>query len=325
MVREKNPAMDAEERSARNPGERSLSQPSSASAVGAVRNGELFETGPVAVGASPPTLAPAPSPWPRQQAGPAIPRIKSLPRQATYPRLSLHDTCDLDTATDEYAARFSGAIGQFLLSRQHRVTFRLLRPFTNATVLDLGGGHGQNAHLLHNLGHHVTVFGSDPACAYHLQHLIADQLIRFETGDFYAMPYADQEHEVVVSYRMLAHVQDTKAYIAEMCRVAERAVMIDYASKRSFNALAPWLFNRKRKFEKNTRPFAMFHGAELDQIFQQHGFKRIASIGQFVLPMVLHRAMNCTCLSRLGELTTHTLGLRHHFGSPIIARYERVE
>lgn len=237
---------------------------------------------------------------------------------------ALRDTCDLDTATDDYANRFAGKIGRYLLNVQHAATRRMLRPNNRAKVLDLGGGHGQNAELLAEMGHHVTVYGSDTGCDHHLKRLIASKRIDFEVGDLYDLPYADGEQDVVLSYRMLAHVKDPDAYIAEMCRVADKAVVVDFSSVCSINAIAPLLFAQKQKFEKNTRPFAMFTPYDINRRFAKHGFKRVDHIGQFVWPMVLHRALKKPLISKLLECLPQALGLGKLMGSPLIARYERV-
>jgi ubiquinone/menaquinone biosynthesis C-methylase UbiE len=244
---------------------------------------------------------------------------------AFYPRLvrPAPDTCDLDTANDGYAARFAGRIGDYLLEAQRQATRDLLDPFTEARILDLGGGHGQNARPLLDLGHRVTVYGSDPACAYHLADLIESQQIRFDVGDLYHLPYADREHDAVVCYRMLAHVDDIEPFVAEACRVAGRAVLVDFATMYSFNILMPLLFKHKASLEGNTRPFAMFKPSTIDRLMRKQGFKRTATIKQFVLPMVVHRKLARPGLSQAMETTLRFLGFRRLIGSPIIARYER--
>lgn len=237
---------------------------------------------------------------------------------------AIRDTCDLDTATDDYAGRFAGKIGRYLLSVQHAATRRMLRSYERAKVLDLGGGHGQNAELLADMGHRVTVYGSDAGCDHHIKGLVASDRVDFEVGDLYELPYDDREQDVVISYRMLAHVQDPNAYIAEMCRVAGKAVVIDFSSVCSINAIAPLLFAQKQKFEKNTRPFAMFTPYDINRRFAKHGFKRADHVGQFVWPMVLHRALKKPLISKMLEFLPQALGVGKLMGSPLIARYERV-
>ena len=53
------------------------------------------------------------------------------------------ETADIETSSDEYASRFSGEIGEWFLKVQEDATLGILAPFTQAKILDVGGGHGQ--------------------------------------------------------------------------------------------------------------------------------------------------------------------------------------
>lgn len=228
-------------------------------------------------------------------------------------------------ATEAYAQRFSGPIGQYLLGVQHRTTRRMFQPFSDATVLSLGGSHAQNAPILADLGHHTTVLGSDERCAHLLRDLVAAGRCEFATGDYYHLPYEDRSFDVVITYRMLAHVQRVDKYLDEATRVADRGVVLEYPSSRSVNMLAPLLFGTKLKIEGNTRTFQTFSPAEIDQHMARRGFVRTDRFAQFFWPMALHRAAHRVGLSRVLEAPARWLRLTALFGSPIIARYERAD
>ena len=74
------------------------------------------------------------------------------------------ETADIETASDAYAARFAGRTGAWMLGVQERVTRLLLEEEPAASVLDVGGGHGQLAVPLARAGYAVTVTGSDESC-----------------------------------------------------------------------------------------------------------------------------------------------------------------
>ena len=80
---------------------------------------------------------------------------------ATDPQCPFPETADIHTSSDEYATRFSGAAGTWMLDVQEQITRRLLRGFEGSSVLDVGGGHGQLAIPLCRDGWRVTVLGSD--------------------------------------------------------------------------------------------------------------------------------------------------------------------
>jgi hypothetical protein len=129
---------------------------------------------------------------------------------------------------------------------------------------------------------------------------------------------------VVVSYRLLAHAHDLGGLVAGLARSARLAVIVDYATTRSFNAAADLLFAAKKQVERNTRPFLVQSDADIEALFRQNGFARRARRPQFFWPMALHRGLRSPALSRGLESGAALLGLRSAFGSPVIARFDRV-
>ena len=55
------------------------------------------------------------------------------------------ETADIETSSDGYAARFAGPVGEWMLEIQETITVALLPKTPSATILDVGGGHGQLA------------------------------------------------------------------------------------------------------------------------------------------------------------------------------------
>ena len=104
----------------------------------------------------------------------------------------------METSSEGYARRFSGPVGAFFLETQARATLDLLAPFAGASVLDVGGGHGQVTGPLVERGHFVTVFGSDPRCREHVRSWVDAGRARFEAGDLLALPFPERAFEVVV-------------------------------------------------------------------------------------------------------------------------------
>jgi len=54
---------------------------------------------------------------------------------ATDPDCPFPETADIHTSSDEYATRFAGPAGEWMLAVQEKITWRLLRGFAGATVL----------------------------------------------------------------------------------------------------------------------------------------------------------------------------------------------
>jgi 2-polyprenyl-3-methyl-5-hydroxy-6-metoxy-1,4-benzoquinol methylase len=235
----------------------------------------------------------------------------------------MREDADVETSSDDYARRFAGGIGAFLLEVQARATLELLNSgAAMIRVLDVGGGHAQLTGTLLDAGCRVTVYGSAASCARRVAPFFA-RGARFVAGDLLRAPFPDRAFDVVVSYRLLPHVGAWRELVAELCRLASRAVLLDYPTLRSVNVFAGGLFGAKRRVEGDTRPFAVFRDSAVDAAFAAAGFRARARRRQFLLPMALHRALGRPGVSRALEGSAAALGLTGLLGSPVIVRAER--
>jgi SAM-dependent methyltransferase len=233
------------------------------------------------------------------------------------------ETADVETSSDAYSRRFSGEVGAWFLEVQARTTLELMRTWAGATVIDVGGGHGQLTGPLVEAGYEVTVFGSDGVCRERVRDWVDAGRARFASGDLLNLPFPDACFDVAISYRLLPHVTRWPALVAELARVARRAVIVDYPTSRSLNALSPLLFRLKKGMESDTRPFTVFRDADLAAAFAERGFRPTARRPQFFFPMALHRAHGAIRVARALEGVARALGLVDAFGSPAILRLER--
>lgn len=235
------------------------------------------------------------------------------------------EDADVETASAGYARRFDSPVGVWMLARQSEITLDLLRDLEGASVLDVGGGHGQTALPLAGRGYRVSVLASSPnAIAETLRPAMDDGAVSVLSGDLRNPPVEPKSYDVVASYRLLAHAHDLAGLVAGLTRSARVCVIVDYATTRSFNAAADLLFAAKKQVERNTRPFLVQSDADLAALFRQNGFERRARRPQFFWPMALHRGLGSPALSRGLEGVAKILGLRSALGSPVIARFDRV-
>lgn len=230
------------------------------------------------------------------------------------------ETADIETSSEAYARRFSGQIGEWFINVQQEASLSMLAPYRRATILDVGGGHGQLTGALIRNDHPVTVLGSAEICKARIQDLIDNRRCSFKVGNILDLPFDDKHFDVVISYRLLAHVNQWQEFISELCRVAKKAVIIDYPEIRSLNAFAPYLFDYKKNVEGNTRPYSTFRESDLLQVFESIGFVRKNKFPEFFLPMVFHRKLNSLGISKSLEATFRFLGMTSFFGSPIILK-----
>jgi SAM-dependent methyltransferase len=242
---------------------------------------------------------------------------------ATVAPESAPESADVETSSEGYARRFSGGVGTWFLKMQESATLRMLAPYRGATVLDVGGGHGQVTGALIAHAHRVTVFGSAQSCRRRIERFIAAGTCTFESGDLLRLPYPDRSYDVVLSYRLLPHATRWRALLLELGRVTRHALLIDVPIARSVNCLAPRLFALKKRLEGNTRSFTVFDEHTVVDVAASAGLAVGDRYAQFCLPMALHRALRTPRLSAVSERLLRVAGATGRFGSPVILKLVR--
>lgn len=235
------------------------------------------------------------------------------------------ETADIETSSDEYATRFAGKTGEWMLSVQERITLGFLSDTPEASVLDVGGGHGQLAVPLCREGYRVTVLGSDASCRRRIALVVDSGPCEFRIGNVIDLPFEDRSFDAVISFRLLTHCRRWPALVKELCRVTRGSVIVDYPTSQSVNCIAPALFKAKKKLEGNTRTWTLFRHEEVLREFADNGFITRRRDGQFLLPMVLHRALKCRTVSAVLENFCRKIGLTKRWGSPVIVEMVREE
>ncbi len=237
-------------------------------------------------------------------------------RANTYP-----ETADIETSSEDYARRFSGPAGEWMLKIQENIVADWVRKISGSpTILDVGGGHGQLAIPLARLGYPVTVLGSDETCGLRLRN---EKNITFKTGNVIDIPFADKSFDVVICIRLIPHCTRWPELIKQLCRVARQAVIVDYPTSQSINVFSTSMFGLKKKLEGNTRPFTLFKHSEIKDEFQKNDFIEESSRAQFFLPMVLHRKLNNPAISSFFESFFRITGLTALLGSPVLLKMKR--
>jgi 2-polyprenyl-3-methyl-5-hydroxy-6-metoxy-1,4-benzoquinol methylase len=235
---------------------------------------------------------------------------------------------DIESSTPDYQKRFSGKVGGWFLDVQNKATRAVLSKIDNSSSLDIadiGGGHGQNVGVITESGHHLTVIGSDESCKQLILPFVDQGKIDFELGDLLSLSFEDRSFDVVLSYRMLAHLQDWKQHISELTRISDNLVIVDFPTIRSVNYFSGSLFGLKNKVEKNTRYYKLFSEQEVVDEFERNGFAPLCRVGQFFFPMALHRAIKIKSISAMLEAVPRFIGLSRYFSSPLIYGFVRKE
>ncbi len=227
---------------------------------------------------------------------------------------------DLASASDSYARRFSGDVGAWMLDVQTRTVDSFLADWGSGSVLDVGGGHAQiTPHLLAQ-GRDVTTLVSSSLAGSRLRRLTGDRA-QCLVGDVEVLSLPERSFDVVIALRMMAHVVDWQSFLGSLCRVARKGVIIDCPTTTGMNALAPLLFRVKQRIEGDTRPYSSFRRSDIQRAFEAEGLTPDRHVGEFVIPMGLHRLMRTRAASQGLEAALQPLAAR--IGNPVLIRARR--
>jgi SAM-dependent methyltransferase len=225
---------------------------------------------------------------------------------------------DIETASLDYASRFSGTAGKYLLGEQTKCVERLISGFKAGSVLEVGGGHGQLIELYRKLGLKFTIHGSHQSCFNNLDDSVSDA--NTVVSSLRKLPFQSSSFDVVIAIRLITHADDWPKVLAEMCRVARHVVVFDYPTRRSLNGMMPFLFEMKKNIEGNTRTFRNFRKSEFQKILHSSGFQVGTIRNQFFIPMVVHRVLGGSVVSRFAEWIFSSVGATWAFGSPAVMK-----
>lgn len=255
---------------------------------------------------------------------------------------------DPATAQTFDALRFGGPIGALVADAQARVLIDLInqlrstghaRVAANAdssqttqpprqiypSILDVGTGTGRAALLLARNGARVTgVDASEAMLAVARQRAAVDGAdAAFQVGDAHSLSFADRSFDAVVSLRVLMHTPDWRRCLAELCRVADRFVVVDYPSAVSVASLESGVRRVSHAFGSRTEPYRVFRVAAIAEALAANGFQVRATHRLFVLPIALHKAIGSVRFTERIEAVLQRIGLLRLFGSPITIVAER--
>jgi SAM-dependent methyltransferase len=223
------------------------------------------------------------------------------------------------------ALRFGGPIGGLLAETQERVLREFAAPLDGLSVVDVGTGTGRAAIVLAAAGARVTGVDASPEMLRVARERASARGVTatFDTGDAHALPFADRSFDLAVSLRVLMHTPGWRQCVAELCRVARRAVILDYPA--AFSAAAVQAGTRRvgRALGRDVEAYRVFTAGAVRGELARHGFRVRAEHRQFVLPIALHKALGSREWTERIEGGLARAGLLRLFGSPVTLVAER--
>jgi 2-polyprenyl-3-methyl-5-hydroxy-6-metoxy-1,4-benzoquinol methylase len=232
---------------------------------------------------------------------------------------------DAETARTFDARRFGGPIGDLIATTQARVLATLIGPVRDLTILDVGTGTGRAALRLAREGAAVTaVDASSEMLAVARRRAVEEgAAVRFLVGDAHALDFPDRSFDTAVSLRVIMHTPQWQQCIRELCRVAERLVIVDYPSAHSFAALESATRRVAHAVGFKTEPYRAFTDRAIATVLTSEGFRIRSVHRQFVLPIAFHKAIGSLHFTIAVEGLLERAGLLGVLGSPITLVAER--
>ena len=232
---------------------------------------------------------------------------------------------DAEMARTFEERRFGGPIGELVASMQARAISNMVGRIAERPILDVGTGTGRAALLFARGGAYVTgIDASDQMLSVARRHAEREGLqVKFIRGDAHDLDFPDRAFDVAISLRVLMHTPSWRRCVAELCRVSERLVIVDYPSARS----AAWLESRWRRFRHamgaKTEAYQVFTPQEIADAFDRCGFTIRSVHHQFVLPIAFHKLFGSQRFTLTIEGFLKRIHLRERLGSPVTLVAER--
>lgn len=217
------------------------------------------------------------------------------------------------------AARFSGVIGRTIAAHQLEFVISQIGDLHDVTILDVGAGTGRTALPLSQKDARVVAADASVKMLAILKEkaFLQGIPIRISRIDAHCLPFRDRSFDTVLSFRMIMHVVDWKRTVSELCRVADRLVVLDFPPRCGFAGLAPLIHPLIRPFNPNHQSYNVFNIAEVSRTLADAGFNVTAVDRHLVLPFGLHRLINSSVFTRISETILQKIGLRDIFGAPV--------
>ena len=232
---------------------------------------------------------------------------------------------DPETARTFDDRRFGGPIGELIASEQAQVVANFVGRVDGRSILDVGAGTGRAAIFLARSGAKVTAVDASEPMLDVARQRAADQNLRvcFLIADAHALEFGDRSFDVALSLRVLMHTPEWPRSVAELCRVADQLVIVDYPSAASFALIESLARRVMHVLGAKTEPYRVFRDRTMARELAKSGFSVRSIHRQFALPIALHKAIGSRRFTRFVENLLDRLGVLRVFGSPVTLVAER--
>ncbi|NPA90221.1 MAG: methyltransferase domain-containing protein [Chloroflexi bacterium] len=192
-----------------------------------------------------------------------------------------------------------------------RAALRALLPPSGETLIEVGAGFGRLADLYQGYQHVILFDYALSLLREAREQWGGDPRFLFVAGDLYHLPLASATVETTVMVRVLHHLEDVPAALAQLARItrAQGTLVLEHANKRHLKAVLRYLLRRQdwSPFTPEPHPFVPlnydFHPDWVREQLQLAGFhvEDVRAVSHFRIPW-LKRHISPELLARLDAL-----------------------
>ena len=176
-----------------------------------------------------------------------------------------------------------------------RMALRRLLPKKGEALVDLGAGFGRLADLYQGYKRVILLdFARSQLLRAHRR--FGEGRFIYMAADIYRLPLASSVVDTAVTVRVLHHIADIPAALAEVHRILKPkgTYILEYANKRNLKEIFRFLLGRSQKRPFSREPFEYpdmhfnFHPAYISASLREAGFtlEKELAISQFRLPLL---------------------------------------
>lgn len=221
--------------------------------------------------------------------------------------------CDYENS--RYRYDFWEGKGRQYEDLAERIALRALLPVTGETLVDIGAGYGRLAPLYAGYERVVLLDYARSQLQEAQRYLPNPERYIYVVADVYHLPFVDNLFDALVMIRVMHHLADVPAALAELQRVLRPngTLVLEHASKCHLKSLARWLARRQSwsPFDRQPVEFVAmnfdFHPAWVRQQLANARFSvdAVRSVSHLRLPL-LKRVVPASWLAKVDGLLQPT-------------------
>lgn len=221
-------------------------------------------------------------------------------------------------------SKYGGKFGEYLKAQETNL-FESMIDTDCESILDIGSGTGKlSIHMNNNSRSIVSLDSSYEMLEFAKKNAISSGVAYFPVVcDANYICFYDRVFDCVVASRLLMHLSEWEAGLAEICRVSGKTIIFDFPSSLSLSLFDSIFKRAKKLFISDTICYKTYSISKVLNELRNNNFSLVEIKKQHFLPLLTHRILNNPEFSQKIEHFFKRTGLTNIFGSTVIIKAGR--